>query len=524
MNALSRRRQPRIRYRAPLRIKSLRTANAIEATCLDLSQGGMRVRAPALCGVGTNVVCELEVEERRLSLPGVVAWTDPPHAPNNGAEPSELQASAKTERPDTKTQIRLGTDSSEPEVGKRSGRNHTQGLYRLGEAAYSEPAPANAKAPEAAMGIRFETLSDAHAKLLSDLVRDGEPITSAVQLWFSGLAEPIRAQAHAHAAAISVRAQLPFLALDSAVRIGVAPDGEEQQGWIRSVELVTTSVERVPRLEIEIALENAAGHALASGRERTSGSHRAQASQPKGRGARAWLLLATLASGAGLGAVATWFLVARPVREAATRADPELHMPAPLFAARRANSERAPTQAAAPGALADTLAPAALTPAPTSAAMAPPIQLAAATQAEASAPSAPEPEPAQPAAEPQPPLLAAPEVTVTDRETRIFVPMDGSDTDISRYELSSPGLVVNLPHAHAQIALEDYPIYRGLVRRVWLREHRKGVQVRVVWRQSPIRSKVIFDDHGLTLRFRLGAPSREESSLHDEQPPEPPSP
>jgi hypothetical protein len=558
MTALSRRRQPRIRFRAPLRLKNAHTAHAVDATCLDLSQGGMRVQAPAICAVGTSVLCELQVEDRQLSLPGVVAWTDPPAAPSNGAngqrDPEtdaalyetstdagllETEDYAHGERADTKTLVRLGGDAADPVVVTRPARRQTQGLYRLGSSA--PPAPGEIVEPEpgpeprdAAIGIRFETLSQAHAQLLGNLIRDGERLTSPVHVWFSGLADPIRARAETSATTLQVRAPLPFLALDSSVRIGVDPDSEEQQGRIRSVELVTAPGEIVPRLEIRIALASAGEDTAGAPDERPGNNARSSQPIPPSSASALGFLLAALIAGAGLGGAGTWFMVARPAREAAAKDGPGLRPPAQRFAGPHVMSQ-------APSAIeAEKVAPSTTQPAAASVGLRENATLAAntatavqpASAREPAEPSAEQPATAAPDSVPVPevaradtqltkpapapalapatgatpevlPPLAAPEITIKGHETRIFVPMDGNDEDISRYELTSPGLVVSLPHAHPHIAFEDYPIYQGLVRRVWLRPHGEGAQVRVVWRQAPVHSKVIFDDRGLTIALRF---------------------
>jgi hypothetical protein len=505
MTALSRRQEPRIRFRAPLRIKEARTARAIEATSLDLSQGGIGVRAPSACEVGANVVCELELEGERVSLAGVVTWTDRPEPEAtvviaDNAAVTQQQEPPRSERPDTKTQIRLGTDVTDEAPATRPARRKTRSLFRLGtELPSLEPS----EAAETSMGIRFETLSSEHAQMLHGLVQNGEPVKSPVQLLFSGMAEPIRAQAETSPLAIRVLAPLPFLALDSAVRIGVTPESDEQTGCIQRVELVTTTEQRVPCLEIDIALDNGISHVRSV--DPHAGSPQKKASNPRNvqtdsvrpaTTARVPLLLAMLVTGAGLGAIATWFSVARPAREAAARAAPGLRTPSPLFAKPTAKPVLVGGPEAHESENPSTLASAATIP----------TQPEIATQPAPTA-TAPEPEPERApevADAPSPVVaLAAPEVTVSSRETKIFLPMDGSDQDISRYELSSPGLVINLPHARPRIAFEDYSIYQGVVRRIWLREHHDGVQVRVTWRHAPLHSKVVFDERGLTLRIRL---------------------
>jgi hypothetical protein len=60
-----------------------------------------------------------------------------------------------------------------------------------------------------------------------------------------------------------------------------------------------------------------------------------------------------------------------------------------------------------------------------------------------------------------------------------------------------------VPHARALIALDNYGIQRGLVRRVWLREEGAGVQVRVITRRPAARSIVSYEPGGLSIVLTL---------------------
>jgi hypothetical protein len=514
MPLVSRRRKPRIRFRTRLQIKEPGADRAIDARGLDLSQGGMGVRASGVCAVGSDVVCELQVDGEALSLPGVVAWATAPDAP----EPV-----VNRQRRPTQGLFRLGNEMEGAGNGASTERPDTKTLVRLGgESALSEPqGDPGAVAPlDAAMGIRFETLVAEQAQVLEDLVRDGEPITSPLQVWFSGLAEPIAARAEASAEGIRLRTALPFLALDSEVRFRLGSD-EEQYGRVVRVELSTDASHRVPRIEVAIAPEPETGEPREPGAAppRSTQSVLPARASRQTPGARLLPGLAILALGAGIGAASTLIGLSPPVRHALAglsqhstalhRADrPAAAAPVTLAVPPQdppAQQESVAQAETPPSAVLDIqpdrIPPTDGTePAPT--ALAERQVPKGGSTTEPAALTATRVPPSEAAVTAPETGLSAPQVQVLGGATRIFIPAQGSDTDISRYELSSPGVVVNLPHAHARIPLLDYPIYRGIVRRLWLREHRDGVQVRIVWRPGPAHCKVVFDEHGITLTVR----------------------
>jgi hypothetical protein len=232
---------------------------------------------------------------------------------------------------------------------------------------------------------------------------------------------------------------------------------------------------------------------------------------------------------AGIAAVLRWPSSAGPSVGAArapvdTRAETSVSGSRPAATAEPAAPELPPAPAlaspagAAPTVLARTAGTAAETGAQeTSRSLEPELGPAAATddenptpaRAEAEAQAGQKPKPAAAAeaeaqAEPDtaPANLRSPRQTpgveVHGDETRVFVPVRGTAEGMTVYDLSSPGVVVNLPHGTARLPLENFGVHRGLVSRVWLRKGRSGVQVRVIFRRRA-RYETDFGDGGLTV-------------------------
>jgi hypothetical protein len=94
------------------------------------------------------------------------------------------------------------------------------------------------------------------------------------------------------------------------------------------------------------------------------------------------------------------------------------------------------------------------------------------------------------------------EIKATDKLTEIVVPMQGSAEGLARYVLTTPGIALTLPNARALVPLENYAARRPLVRRVWLRPHETGVQVRIIYPNASVRDEIRFDDRGLHVLLR----------------------
>ena len=84
-----------------------------------------------------------------------------------------------------------------------------------------------------------------------------------------------------------------------------------------------------------------------------------------------------------------------------------------------------------------------------------------------------------------------PRVELVGHITRVRVPVRGLSEAMRIYDLSSPGVSINLPGASTPLVLDKYGVHQGLVRRVWLREEEKGVlQVRVIFTRPSVRHDV----------------------------------
>lgn len=85
--------------------------------------------------------------------------------------------------------------------------------------------------------------------------------------------------------------------------------------------------------------------------------------------------------------------------------------------------------------------------------------------------------------------------------TRVRIPITGSAQGMRVYELSSPGLTVNLPAAATPVRLGNFSVNTGLARRVWLRALDSGLQVRVLYSstRAVVRPEVSAENGALTI-------------------------
>jgi hypothetical protein len=400
---------------------------------------------------------------------------------------------------------------STPSTGTRRQRHDTQTLVRLDTAPReSGPGPVP-KPPEPAAGA-------------PEKLEVGRPAN--VHLWFQGVREPVRACAELSAAGLSLDAPLPFLELDSEVGCMPVGGGAVLQGRIRSVALESTGSVGVPHLRVTVDLdeegvapgEAEAMYAALAEELEASDAQDAEAEPeltqnldtlPPARGddagPRVVPLLAAVMLGlaAGAGVAYAWIgmrppppavVHAPPPPAPVVRTDlgPRVEPPSIVVALAAENTEEPAKSHAAQWLLAsDPLAQLSVTP---------PHLLEEDY----------EPDPIPPpevALEDEP--SAAPgqggsgrgflQVQAEGAQTRVFVPMSGSADGMRQYALTTPGIVLSLPHASALAPLQNYAVPRGLVRRVWLRRVRDGVQVRVITRRTASRVSTSFDPDGLTV-------------------------
>ncbi|HMI93946.1 MAG TPA: hypothetical protein VK509_21375, partial [Polyangiales bacterium] len=80
----------------------------------------------------------------------------------------------------------------------------------------------------------------------------------------------------------------------------------------------------------------------------------------------------------------------------------------------------------------------------------------------------------------------------------------GSGEGMRVYDLSSPGLTVNLPGASTPVQLGNFSVNTGLARRVWLRKlETGGLQVRVIYNRGAIKPEVSAENGALTIDLSL---------------------
>jgi hypothetical protein len=340
---------------------------------------------------------------------------------------------------------------------KRAERPDTKTLVRLG--GDFEP---NERVPTAP-AIASEGRADAAS----------EPALDAdhVELWLKGVREPVRVRAERVPGGLRLRTPLPFLELDSVVGIAAPVDGLPEHGRVRRVRIEHGSGSQVPELSVELSLSDAVVLAddarldptapRITTREPAPGSEQRTAPW---RGP--WL---GLAIGAALGSLLTFGASSLRPREAPRSS------PAPQRVA------AAPTPPTPPG----------VTPAAEA-------QAARAMETDPALPFIVVDEPAFEPAVADAVTDSAAQVTATETETRVLVPMRGDSRELRTYELSTPGVAVTLPHAQALGTLGNHRIVRGLVRRVWLLPvGSEGMQVRVITRRPATRTSVSYDEAGL---------------------------
>jgi hypothetical protein len=388
----------------------------------------------------------------------------------------------------------------------RSERPDTKTLLRLGREDLSDSPPAKAGAA-------------ARALPTAETAPDSQPAGARrpVQLWFKGVAEPVRAHAEFGDASLQLKADLPFLELDSIVGVS-AVDGEAPlHGRIRRVAFEPSLERRVPQLCVDVSLSDsippslgpavkpAAAQARPPGGVSTAGAHAPTATLPS----RILGWIAALAVGAACGAgVAFLWLTPRFAILEQQRADRS-----------GAQTARSSAAAGAPYAPAFDLTQhvavaAADVPLFADAPLAYPeldpvaadesgagvnAQGVLVTEDPARTAAAGDTRGAPDSRERHPGGASLPEVSVEGARTRVFVPMRGDGQGLQQYELTTPGIAVSVPHARASIPLGSYGIQRGIVRRVWLREDAGGVQVRVITRRPTARAVATYDDSGLTI-------------------------
>jgi hypothetical protein len=521
MNLGGQRQHPRVQLDTAVRLRRGADGPWLHARALDLSEGGVRLQVHEGMPIGSEVRCSLPLLGERgsdLELLGTVAWVE-----------------GSGERPDTKTLVRLGNHEAEPTHHRRS------------------------------MGLRFSPLPADDAERVRMAVRGAAARPCDVMLALEGRSDQVKARAEPTAEGLLLRAPLPVVRPGAAVGVRFASDGDSVVGVVKSVSLVSTDG-GAPELRIELGgRDPSLGDPAADQADRPSGSSGAlmnpaqedevadAAQDPddtvevfvptRQRGASGGFVvvigLACTALGLVLGVLLArsaalppigsiknlkeQSISVRPVAPPTVAPEPAAPLAeapsaglAPLGVPLAGTPSTEPAVPATGSVAAES--PAALVAAPQTAepaAAAPPVAYAEPGTDLATA-TAPAPEPALPlvpevltaAAQAEPEATESAgqglQVSTLGRVTRVRIPITGSGDGMRVYDLSSPGLTVNLPGAATPVRLGNFAVNTGLARRVWLRKlEQGGLQVRVIYTRGAVRPEVSAESGALTIDLSL---------------------
>jgi hypothetical protein len=188
------RRQHRIIYQTKIRMRAPGRDDSVIARVQNLSANGMFVTASDLPDAGTEVQCRLTLGGERRTLRGRVAWVRP-------ASPA--------------TPL---------------------------------------KSPGA--GIEFIELDKRDSELLNRLVDPTDERRQAVDVWFEGMATPIRCQAVVVGDGLRLETRLPFMRVNSEVRVAFSQQtpAEVREGILHGVTLEPSPEDGVPFLRIGVTV------------------------------------------------------------------------------------------------------------------------------------------------------------------------------------------------------------------------------------------------------------------------------
>jgi hypothetical protein len=166
----------------------------VVARVQNLSTSGVFVTAADLPAAGTEVLCRMLVAGERCTFKGFVAWVRP-----------------------------AGIEG------------------------------ANDGGPGA--GIEFIGVSDREAELLARLIQPDVSDRQSVDVWFEGMSAPIKSHASITDDALSISTKLPFLRLNSPVKVSFTRRGveEERSGILEAVTLEPSAEDGIPRLQLTVS-------------------------------------------------------------------------------------------------------------------------------------------------------------------------------------------------------------------------------------------------------------------------------
>jgi hypothetical protein len=188
------RRQRRVIYHTKIRLRSPGREKSVVARVQNLSTRGVFVTATDLPEAGSEVLCRMLVAGERCTFKGLVAWVRPA-----GAEGA------------------------------------------------SDPSPG--------AGIEFVGVSERESQLLARLIQPDATDRQAVDVWFEGMGSPIKSHASITDDALSISTKLPFLRLNSPVKVSFVRRGVEEvrSGILEAVTLEPSAEDGIPRLQVTVS-------------------------------------------------------------------------------------------------------------------------------------------------------------------------------------------------------------------------------------------------------------------------------
>ena len=188
------RRQHRIVYQTKIRLRAPGRDDSVIARVQNLSARGVYITGSELPAAGTEVQCRLLLAGERRTLRGRVAWVRP----------------------------------ASPTTPLRS--------------------------PGA--GIEFLDLGEADTDLLHKLVDPGDDERQPVDVWFEGMKAPIRCQAVVAGEGVVLATRLPFMRLNSPVRVTFSQHGPvmTHEGTLESVMLEPNNADGIPHLQVNVSM------------------------------------------------------------------------------------------------------------------------------------------------------------------------------------------------------------------------------------------------------------------------------
>jgi hypothetical protein len=166
----------------------------VVARVQNVSTSGVFVTATDLPEAGTEVLCRMLVAGERCTFKGFVAWVRQP--------------------------------------GTEGAHDSSQGA-----------------------GIQFVGVSDREAELLGRLIQPDVSDRQVVDCWFEGMSAPIKSHASITDDALSISTKLPFLRLNSPVKVSFVRRGVEEvrSGILEAVTLEPSAEDGIPRLQLTVS-------------------------------------------------------------------------------------------------------------------------------------------------------------------------------------------------------------------------------------------------------------------------------